>query len=351
MFSFKNNLKIYQKKKEEEENINNKKLKEKKINKYIQYKNHEVIQNIKNSLYFKSNIVYMIYSIGMILIGQCGWGLNTQNLNYLIFGVVHLINATMYIFVWIDVERDIFTFFVLADWLNVFGALLYLITAILYPYEYKSDDDGADYAIEFYIVRYLELIASIVEVIAAFGWNYQWFILYYEDYCKSRSTTIGRGFTFDDPDLWANITIDIGAIYYLYYNVSLFVNHFDNYDTNFVYETGDIYYFINSVIYTIAALRDCGAFWYLPTAGIWPDYPPIKLQVVEDNSFDDLEHNTDINDIDNNNNDGNNSYNGNNDSNENYKVSNKNIQGFIPPLYQVEEDHKKILDETNDELS
>lgn len=249
---------------------------------YIATKNHLIWKKLQSSFYLKSNIVYVIYSLGMILIDYCGWNLETQNINYVIFGFIHLCNAMMYLYVWMDAKRSIFTWFVLADWLNVLGALLYLITAFLYPYEYTSDDDNADYTIQFTIVRYLELLASFVEVIAAFGWNYQWYVVYIEEYRTSRHTTIGRGLTLDDPDLWANITIDIGALYYLYYNISLFVMKFDNYDTNYIFVTGDIFYFINSLIYTVASLRDCDVFWYLPTAGIWPDYPPIILTIVED---------------------------------------------------------------------
>jgi hypothetical protein len=246
---------------------------------YLQKRNHLIWKKIKSSFYFKSNVVYMIYSICMLLIDYSGWNLEIQNLNYLIFGLIHVCNAVMYLYVWMEAKQPIFTWFVLADWLNVFGALLYLISAFLYPYEYTSDDDNADYTIHFTAVRYLELFASLIEVIAAFGWNYQWYAVYIEEYQTTPETTIGRGLTLDDPDLWANITIDIGAIYYLYYNLSLFAMNFNNYDTNYIFVTGDIFYFINSVLYTIASLRDCDLFWYLPTAGIWPKYPPIILTI------------------------------------------------------------------------
>jgi hypothetical protein len=250
---------------------------------YIHKKNLLLWKKLKSSFYFKSNVVYMIYSIGMLLIDYCGWNLDIQNLCYLLFGVIHLCNAVMYLYVWIEAKQPIFTWFVLADWLNVLGALLYLISACLYPYEYTSDDDQADYTLQFTIVRYLELFASLIEVIAALGWNYQWYAVYIEEYFITPETTIGRGFTLDDPDLWANLTIDIGALYYFYYNLSLFAMNFHNYDTNYIFVTGDIFYFINSLLYTLASLRDCDLFWSLPTAGIWPKYPPILLTIqVED---------------------------------------------------------------------
>lgn len=251
---------------------------------YVKFKNKLLLKKLQASFYFKANVIYMIYSIGMLLINYSGWSLEIQNLNYLLFGLIHVCNAMMYLYVWVDCQQDIFTWFVLADWLNVIGALLYLITAFLYPYEYgnenkdgEKDDDDENYTSLFILVRYLELFASLIEVIAAFGWNYQWYAVYIEEYSTSKETTIGRGFTLDDPDLWANLTIDIGALYYFYYNVNLFQMQFQNYETSYLFMTGDLFYFINSVLYTIASLRDCDVFWYLPTAGIWPEYPPISL--------------------------------------------------------------------------
>jgi hypothetical protein len=241
---------------------------------------------VLRSAYVKANILYIIYSVGMICINYLDWSLDVQNLNYLIFGLVHLANAVMYLWVWVDSGRDIFTWFVLADWLNVLGALLYLTTAIMYPMEYTSDDDGADYTIVFYVVRYLELLASLIEVIAAFGWNYQWYAVYIVEYRQNPLSTRGRGFTLDDPDLWANFTITIGAIIYLYYNVSLFADNFDNYDTNYSFTTGDLFYFANSIFYFIASLRDCNLFWFMPLSGVWPSWngPECQQAVTTENS-------------------------------------------------------------------
>jgi hypothetical protein len=233
------------------------------------HKTASSFSQVRQSLYFYANVVYVIYSSGMLLINYSDIDTDMQNFYYMLFGIVHCVNAAMYIWMWKE-TRNIFTCFILADWLNVIGAIIYLITAIMYPYEYTSDDDNANETRIFVIVRYFELIASIIELIAAIGWNYQWYATYIEAYNRDKKSTIGRGFTLDDPDLWANITIFIGAFYYFYYNISLFVNNFNNYDTNYTFETGDLFYFINSIFYLICSLRDCDVFWFMPTAGIWP---------------------------------------------------------------------------------
>ena len=36
--------------------------------------------------------------------------------------------------------------------------------------------------------------------------------------------TVGRGFTLDDPDVWANLTLVLGAGYYLQYNAIVYLD-------------------------------------------------------------------------------------------------------------------------------
>lgn len=39
------------------------------------------------------------------------------------------------------------------------------------------------------------------------------------------------------------------------------------YATNFLYTYGDIFYFMNSILYLLSCLRDDGWFWFMPVAG------------------------------------------------------------------------------------
>jgi hypothetical protein len=225
------------------------------------------IENLKRSRYFYANLLYVIYSTGMVIIDWGDFTVETDNTLYIFFGFCHCFNAAMYLWMWAE-DRPILSFFVLPDWLNVIGACLYLYTAFLYEGEYKSDDYYAPRTGEFATVRWLELIASIIEVFAAVGWVMQW---HWE--CRKYEIA-GRGFTLDDPDIWANVTIMVGALYYLYYNLSLFqAQNFGNYDTNYVYYEADYWYWANSLIYLLGcSFRDCGFFFFLPTAGVWPKF-------------------------------------------------------------------------------
>ena len=60
-----------------------------------------------------------------------------------------------------------------------------------------------------------QLIAVIIEFVAAIGWLIQWYVCYVDDLRDHPSHCVGRGFTFDDPDFWANVTLIMAASYYL----------------------------------------------------------------------------------------------------------------------------------------
>jgi hypothetical protein len=76
------------------------------------------------------------------------------------------------------------------------------------------------------------------------------------------------GIPQDDPDMWANLTIIPASLIYFFYNVRI-LRHPELYSTDFFYYYGDILYFVNSLCYTVAALRDDGWFWFMPLAGQW----------------------------------------------------------------------------------
>ena len=78
--------------------------------------------------------------------------------------------------------------------------------------------------------------------------------------------TLGRGFTFDDPDTMAYLTTTISAFIYITYNVQINL-YPERYGTNMLYKYGDILYFIGALYYIAAGLRDENCFWFLPLAG------------------------------------------------------------------------------------
>jgi uncharacterized membrane protein YgcG len=111
-----------------------------------------------------------------------------------------------------------------------------------------------------------------MELIASFGWVIQWYSEFCNDIIHHTQSTIGRGFTFDDPDMWANVTLLIAAYHYFKYNVIVYMDT-NEYDTNFLFVKGDFYYALNALLYTICSMRDNDFFWFMPTNGRLPNIP------------------------------------------------------------------------------
>jgi hypothetical protein len=154
--------------------------------------------------------------------------------------------------------------FLLPDWLNLIGSSMFLLSACLYPYQFSPEGEKTEW---FDCVQRIEFIAINIEFLAAILWLWQWFEDYRRDLRKDAMSCFGRGFTFDDPDLWANITLVIAAFYYLQYSTTVYFDR-SKYDTCLIYEQADTFYFINSVFYIICSARDCGVFWFLPKVNI-----------------------------------------------------------------------------------
>jgi hypothetical protein len=78
--------------------------------------------------------------------------------------------------------------------------------------------------------------------------------------------TLGRGFTFDDPDTIAYLTTTTNTFIYLIYNIQMNV-YPEQYGTNQIFIYADILGFIGSIYYIFGTLRDENWFWFLPLAG------------------------------------------------------------------------------------
>ncbi len=72
--------------------------------------------------------------------------------------------------------------------------------------------------------------ASFTELVAALGWAYTWWLTY--------TRANGRGWTFDDPDLWGIIFIVVPSGVYLAYNVQILRDP-TQYGENYLYVTGE----------------------------------------------------------------------------------------------------------------
>lgn len=78
--------------------------------------------------------------------------------------------------------------------------------------------------------------------------------------------TLGRGFTFDDPDTTAYLTTTTNTLIYLVYNIQMNI-YPEQYGTNQIYVYADILGFIGACYYVFGCLRDEHWFWFLPLAG------------------------------------------------------------------------------------
>ena len=77
---------------------------------------------------------------------------------------------------------------------------------------------------------------------------------------------LGRGYTLDDPDLIASLTVVASAIIYLVYNMQLNLAP-QHYETNILYKPADIVGLVEACFCVLACLRDDNWFWFLPLAG------------------------------------------------------------------------------------
>ena len=135
-------------------------------------------------------------------------------------------------------------------------ASLYMYSATLYP---QTTDNFSDITMR---VHLIETAAASIEFAACIGW----FLVWYATYDRN---IVGRGWTLDDPDLWANALLMIPSVIYLVYNAQI-LHDPSSYGSNTLYELGDLLYAIGSLFYLFASLRDDGWFFFMPTAGKLP---------------------------------------------------------------------------------
>lgn len=112
-----------------------------------------------------------------------------------------------------------------------------------------------------YRIQNAEFAAAWVELFAAIGWNLQWILTY--------RRVPGRGWTLDDPDVTANVTIFVPSVMYVVYYWQIVADR-STYGVNQLYLLADDIYLFNACAYVVASLRDAGWFWWAPTAGRFP---------------------------------------------------------------------------------
>ncbi|CAF1174383.1 unnamed protein product [Rotaria sp. Silwood1] len=227
--------------------------------------------------YMLANLIYLGYTIGLLVIDfYPGFSASSSdnsttveesndtisildqpvimneyvNRLYIGLAAVNILVAFLYIIAWRG--RSWFDVVLIPEYLNHLQAGLYLWSALWYS---KQDTLGGYYTIA---VHRIELTASCTEICAAIGWMISWYMTY--------TRTIGRGFTFDDPDTMGYLTTTTNTLIYLVYNIQLNI-YPEQYGSNQIYIYADVLGFIGSVYYIFGTLRDENWFWFLPLAG------------------------------------------------------------------------------------
>jgi hypothetical protein len=143
------------------------------------------------STYFYANLMYLIYTIGLVHLNNLNVSLKEENKQYLIYAILHILSAMLYTFSWIGIKRW-YDIEVLPDYLNVIGSALWLWSACLYPSNYVtpsyttivfynatthtnvttyiSNDDGYGYSVVYYRTRRIEVAAAVIEVVCGPLW-------------------------------------------------------------------------------------------------------------------------------------------------------------------------------------
>ncbi|CAF3907685.1 unnamed protein product, partial [Rotaria sordida] len=169
---------------------------------------------------------------------------------YIGLAIINILVSFLYVWAWRG--RSWFDIVLVPEYMNQIQAGLYLWSSLWYS---KQTTLGGYYTMG---VHRIELYASCIELCTAVGWMLSWYMTY--------TRTIGRGFTFDDPDTMAYLATTSNTFMYFVYNLQMNI-HPERYGTNLLYIYADILGFIGSVYYIFAALRDDSWFWFLPLAG------------------------------------------------------------------------------------
>ena len=85
---------------------------------------------------------------------------------------------------------------------------------------------------------------------------------------------------FAFSDLWGLVTLGIATSYYLKFNAVMYFNLEEEAPSS-LYLYGDYWYVVNSLVYTLCAMRDNECFWFMPTNG----RPPAFLDIAKAHYF------------------------------------------------------------------
>jgi len=257
--------------------------------KYILNRTYNGLRRAMTNRYVLANLVYLFYECAIFVMDSREDVVFPSHVGSS-FALLHCINAVMYLWVWLDGQTlcNLWTNFFIPDWANLFSSLIYLCSVLVFPSD--LDPKLSNYEQLFLVSCRLDLAGSLLDMLAICGWYVQLYYCYQDEVARNPDVCVARGLTLDDPDVWAIATLTLASGHYAYYNMRINHDyaHYDEYSG--AYDAANFWYLVNSVLYTICALRDCDVFWFMPYVGQLPDiasmaegsvgYPVLPADVI-----------------------------------------------------------------------
>lgn len=242
--------------------------------------------NCIGSSYFWACLIYLLFCETVVSSNLHSGYLQERvfNNNHYILALVRVLNSWMFMLTWKD--KGWVDVVMYPEYLDFVSSVILLWAAAMYGAENLPDYDGEIQ------VRYLETVAWGVEVIASIGWFLSWHKDYTDNFGSKPLPSPNRGWTFDDPDIIANITNVLASVIYFIHSWQVLSS--EDLSLNTIYQVGDVIYLINAWIYLVVAMRDCECFWFMPA---WGRLSTLDEIMMTDSSLYRLKTSTSMNDM------------------------------------------------------
>jgi hypothetical protein len=237
------------------------------------------------NIYFWACGVYLVYTCQALSADYC-WEVKIHegqcrisNINdqYVALAAVHTFNAFQYLSCWapfmkLHASLPAQTKFLLLfpECMNVVEGSMYLYSSLSYERIEKStaceEDPKCDAEM---FLHHWETAAASVECLASLFWCYSFYVVFNIETPKELGPCQRFLWAICDPELHSALLLVVGSVIYIiyYYQVDTYPDH---YDTNMLWETGDIIYFIGALLYLTSAMKLCGCFYFVTLPG-WTD--------------------------------------------------------------------------------
>lgn len=240
-------------------------------------------------IYFWACIVYLVYTCQALAVDYCEYVKIYENQceiliinnQFIALAAVHVFNAFQFLACWIPFMKETehlqlskATKFklLLPEFMNIIEGCMYLLSALSYQRIQNNLNCQTDLKCrDEMFLHHWETSAASVECFASLLWCYSWYFVFNIDIMPYQLNLKDKViWALFDPELYSAILLVIGSIVYIVYylQVDEYPNH---YDTNMLWEVGDVIYFIGAVLYLISSMKLCGCFYFVTWLPGWLD--------------------------------------------------------------------------------